>query len=117
VDPFEVTEELLEDIRVVSVRGELTITTARGLGEPLERAARDRSRPLVIDLSGCTFVDSTGFATLLHGTKPLQNGEANLAVVCPAGDVRKLLELTGIDQTVPVFETRREAFAAVLSVE
>ena len=55
-----------------------------------------------------------GLAALLQGAKPLQNGEANVAFVAAEGPVRKLLALTAVDRTIPVFATRSEAVAAVL---
>jgi anti-sigma B factor antagonist len=81
----------------------------------LDEAARDRTRPLVVDLTGCGFVDSTGLATLLHGAKPAQNGESNVALVSAGGEVRRLLELTAIDRTIPVFDALDEAIEAVLA--
>jgi anti-sigma B factor antagonist len=83
--------------------------------ELLDEAARDRTRPLVVDLTGCGFVDSTGLATLLHGAKPAQNGESNVALVSAGGEVRRLLELTAIDRTIPVFDALDEAIEAVLA--
>ena len=75
------------------------------------RAARSWST-----LTDCDFIDSTGLATLLHGAKPAQNGESSVALVSRGGEVRKLLELTAIDRTIPVFDTLDEAVVAVLAV-
>jgi anti-sigma B factor antagonist len=113
--PFEATEEVVRDAWVITIVGELDIATSPKVRELLSEAARDEDRPLVIDLSGCEFVDSTGLATLLHGAKPAQNGESNVALVCTGGEVRKLLELTAIDRTIPVYETLDSAIDAVLA--
>jgi anti-sigma B factor antagonist len=107
-------EEVGEGIRVVALHGFLELATAGRLEEPLTRAAGDADRALVVDLSDCKFVDSVGLATLLQGAKPLQNGEANVAFVAPEGPVRRLLALTAVDRTIPVFATLGEARAAVL---
>ncbi len=40
-------------------------------------------------------------------------GAGRVALVSSPGEVRKLLELTAIDRTIPVFETLDEAIAAV----
>ena len=40
-----------------------------------------------------------------------------MAVVCPAGDVRRMLELTAIDMSIPVFEDREQATTAVLETD
>jgi anti-sigma B factor antagonist len=113
--PFEASEEVVRGAWVITIVGELDIATSPRVRELLSNAARDEDRPLVIDLTGCEFVDSTGLATLLHGAKPAQNGESNVALVCIGGEVRKLLELTAIDRTIPVYETLDSAIEAVLA--
>src|SRR6266545_6826481 len=95
--PFDATEEVVRVSWVITIVGELDIATSPKVRELLSDAARDDEKPLVIDLTRCDFVDSTGLATLLHGAKPSQNGESNVALVCVGGEVRKLLELTAID--------------------
>ena len=114
---FEATEEVVRGALVITIAGELDIATSPRVRELLSNAARDRDRPLVIDLTRCVFVDSTGLATLLHGAKPAQNGESNVALVSAGGEVRKLLELTAIDRTIPVYESLDSAIEAVLSEE
>jgi anti-sigma B factor antagonist len=113
--PFDATEEAVRGTRVITIVGELDIATSPKVRELLSEAAKDEDRPLVIDLTGCDFVDSTGLATLLHGAKPAQNGESNVALVCTGGEVRKLLELTAIDRTIPVYETLDSAIESVLA--
>jgi anti-sigma B factor antagonist len=113
---FETATEIVNGVRVVAVRGELDIATSPQVRELLSDAATDRARPLVIDLVECEFIDSTGLAALLHGAKPAQNGESHVAIVSPGGDVRRMLELTAIDQTIPVFDGLEEALTAVLAV-
>jgi anti-sigma B factor antagonist len=111
---LELEEEIGDGLRIVAVHGVLELATAAKLEEPLSRAAGDADRALVVDLSDCKFVDSVGLATLLQGAKPLQNGEANVVFVAPDGPVRRLLTLTAVDRTIPVFATVAEARAAVL---
>ena len=113
--PFDASQQIVRDAWVITVVGELDIATSPRVRELLSEAARDENRPLVIDLTGCDFVDSTGLATLLHGAKPAQNGESNVALVSSGGEVRKLLELTAIDRTIPVYESRDDALDAVLA--
>jgi anti-sigma B factor antagonist len=113
---FEATNEFLEGVRVVAVRGELDIASSTRIRKLLAGAKTDTAQPLVIDLSQCDFIDSTGLAALLHGAKPTQNGESHIAIVSPEGDVRRMLELTAIDQSIPVFESVEQAVAAVTAV-
>jgi anti-sigma B factor antagonist len=114
VQRFEASAEIFNGVRVVAVRGELDIATSPQVRELLAEVARDEDQPLVIDLTRCDFIDSTGLAALLHGAKPAQNGESRVAIVSPAGDVRRMLELTAIDQSIPGLGDLEQAAAAVL---
>jgi anti-sigma B factor antagonist len=111
---FEISQDTRDGVNVVTIRGELVLDTAPGIRDPLEEAARDGERPLVVDLSECTFMDSIGLAMLLHAAKPLQAGDSHVALVA-SGEVRRLLRLTAIDQTLPAYDSFDEAVAAVRS--
>jgi anti-sigma B factor antagonist len=116
VQRFEANAEIVNGVRVVVVCGELDIATSPEVRELLADATTDKAQPLVIDLTRCDFIDSTGLAALLHGAKPAQNGESRVAIVSPGGDVRRMLELTAIDKSIPVFGALEQAVAAVVAM-
>ena len=93
--------------------GELDIATSPDLRDLLADSEGAANSPTVIDLTECEFIDSTGLATLLHGAGRERAGAGRVALVSTPGEVRKLLELTAIDRTIPVFATLDEAIAAV----
>jgi anti-sigma B factor antagonist len=111
--PFAVTTRTEESITIVEVSGELDAATAPELRSVLAPVSADRGRSLIVDLRGCSFIDSTGLAAIMHGTRPLQNGESNVALVCGEGSVRRLLSLTAVDQTLRTFEALDAAVEAI----
>jgi anti-sigma B factor antagonist len=97
---------------VISVNGELDLASADQLAESA-RPAVSEGRPLVLDLSGCTFIDSSGLRLVLHLHHAVaKNGQA-IAVAVADGHVRKLFSLTAIDQSVPVFAALSDAVASI----
>src|SRR4051812_729451 len=101
---FKLSTATIEAIggRLVSVDGELDISTTDRLAEAT-RAAVAPDSPLVVDLSLCSFIDSTGLRFLLHTHKALAEDGQAMAVVVGDGHVRQLLSTTGIDLSVRVF--------------
>jgi anti-anti-sigma factor len=97
----------------VSVVGELDQSTAPELRTALADAIGDPERSLLVDLSDCNFIDSTGLSLLVETKRRLAEDERRFGVCCADADVRRLLELTGIDQAVNLFDTRDEAVAAL----
>ena len=78
---------------VVYLEGELDFATA----EPIRTRLRELGdRPVVIDLNGLTFTDSTGLALLLEVRAQQRRRGAALRIRGAAGQTRELLERTGV---------------------
>ncbi|HYH53369.1 MAG TPA: STAS domain-containing protein [Solirubrobacterales bacterium] len=114
--PFEVkVGELEHGVRTIFVRGELDLSTAPDLEGPLAQALESGEGSLLIDLSGCEFIDSTGIALIVRAWQRLDSGENGRSlVICSQNDqVRRVLEITGLELSIPVHLTRDEALAAL----
>lgn len=117
--PFRVdVEELDGGIRSFTLNGELDHATAPELRGPLEAAIVEGARSVLIDLSECSFIDSTGLSVIVHAHSRLidangSGGEGQLEICCPDAQVRRLLEITGIDRALGLHQTRDEALAAL----
>ena len=110
---FEASTAALDGIRVVAVRGELDLGTAPELEAPLEEAI-GAQEPLLIDLSECEFIDSTGIAMIVRAWQQLGNGDEGQVVICSDNEqVRRVLEITGLELSIPVHASRDEALAAL----
>ena len=89
----------------VTVRGELDLFTAPRLHEALAQSIDLGARRVVVDLAKVTFIDSTALGVLIAVGKELRAGEGSLAIVCQNGNVRRILELTGLDAAFAVHGT------------
>jgi anti-anti-sigma factor len=101
---FEVDVVRRGSAEVLSVRGELDIATA----PRLEEAAAATTGRLVVDLTGTTFLDSTGLRSLIALAK---DDGRDVAVVCPQDNraVILVLELSGFETILERFETLEDA--------
>ena len=111
--PFSVMAETGDGLHTVRVAGELDQGTAPELRSVLSTALGDASGAVLVDLSDCKFIDSTGLSLLVEAKRKLADEQRRFGVCCPDPDVRRLLELTGIDEAVGLFDTRDEAVAAL----
>jgi anti-sigma B factor antagonist len=109
--------ELDGGVRVVVVRGELDLGTAPELEGPLAEAV-GADEPLLVDLSECDFIDSTGIAMIVRAWQQLANGDggSERMAICSANEqVRRVLEITGLEHSIPVLGSRDEALAKLRS--
>ena len=80
----------IDDLHVVTLRGELDLATADGLVEWLLDIAGSR---VVVDLADLTFMDSSGIAVMIQAKNQL--GDA-IVFTRPHPNVWQVLELTGL---------------------
>ena len=110
---FGVTRrELDERTSLVSVEGELDLSTAPQLKWTLIDALEDGHDRLVVDLSLSSFMDSTALGVLVGVNRNLALG-ARMAIACKEGNVLNIFELSGMDAAFAIFPTAVEAIAHV----
>jgi anti-anti-sigma factor len=107
---FEVAIEKLDDVTVVTVRGELDQATLPELSPHLDEATESDGGHVLIDLSGCEFIDSSGLAALVGANERVDAADdRRFAICCPENQVSRLIELTGIDRAIRVLGSRDDA--------
>jgi anti-sigma B factor antagonist len=109
---FEIAQRDLDArTSVVSVTGEVDLSTAPRLKWALVDSLEAGHAQLVVDLSRATFMDSTALGVLVGVKRSLDAGA--LALVCANADVLKIFELSGMDGAFTIFPTLGEALTHV----
>lgn len=98
---------------VLQLRGELDLSTAAKLEEPLMRRI-GQGQPVVVDLTGVDFIDSSGIAVLLRPIRN-SNGEGpRVHVATTTGSqVERVFQVAGVMRALPVFSDPEEALNAL----
>jgi anti-sigma B factor antagonist len=110
---IELRAAALAGVPGVAVRGEVDLSTAALVEEALDAAIRDSTGPFALDLSGVSFLDSSGINVLLRARALLGRTDRPLVVVCPDGPVRRVLALVGIEDLFALYPSRDEAARAL----
>jgi anti-sigma B factor antagonist len=83
----------------VTVTGRVTVNSSPHLRSVLLELLRQGAEPVVvIDLSGVSYVDMSGLATLLEALKAARRRSATLRVVGMTGQSRMLAEIAELDK-------------------
>jgi anti-sigma B factor antagonist len=104
-----------EDVFVVRVAGEVDMSHEEQLRAELHRAVEADSKGIVVDLTECEFIDSSGIRALLLSRKEknADGGSETLAVAASSDQILRILGVMGLDQVIPVRATVEEAAAAL----
>jgi anti-sigma B factor antagonist len=112
--PFSVESETpREGVQVLAVKGELDLNTAPQVDQELHPILAGGDS-LVVDLSDCEFIDSTGVALLVTAWQSLGDGSGprQFIVCCPNRQVQRLFEITGLGDQMAITSSLDGAISA-----
>ena len=95
------TDWLADGTYVVFVTGEVDMSTATTLVVSLAAPTLDRARSIVVDLSACTFMDSSGLKALAGTCRHLSASDQRLALVVGTRLLRSL-DVAGLGDALAI---------------
>jgi anti-anti-sigma factor len=91
-------------VALVQVVGELDASVVEQLIAAIARVPRGQET-IVVALDECEFIDSSGIAALLRARLELEATSRRLLLCAPRGQVRRVLEITGVSSPAFVVES------------
>ncbi len=102
-------------ILVLAVHGDTDMYVVDELEYALSEAIDEAPPALVLDLTGVTFLDSMALGVLLAWPERVAATGGQLRVVTPRPEIRRIFEVTMLDQLFDIDSSRDEALAATSS--
>jgi anti-sigma B factor antagonist len=113
---FRIEEERPQSgIVVFALHGDVDLHGAPELRERLNIAIDSGTSTIVVDFANTTFLDSTALGVLLGAMKRLREEDGGMQLVVARPEIRRIFEITLLDQVFPLQETRERALAAASS--
>jgi anti-sigma B factor antagonist len=86
----------------LTVAGDIDLLSADEFDSALDSVIADVDRHLWIDLSEVDFLGSPAIHSLLRARRKVVAGR-HVIVICPTGGPLRVLELVGLQATIPIF--------------
>jgi anti-sigma B factor antagonist len=100
-----------ERVMVVWPSGRLDLGSASTFREEVRQLVESGVASLVIDLTGVSFIDSSGLGAVISGLRLTRQAGGDLRLACAKAQVLEVLSLTGLDKILSLYATPEEAFA------
>lgn len=117
-EPEHLIGELITDVQnengvcLVTARGEVDISNAQSLRTVLQ-SVDSAEKAVIVDISGVTYMDSSGFAVLLETARRLRPRNVPLHLVGSNTTITRLMEITRLNTVFVMHPTLAEAQAAI----
>ena len=106
-DMLRVTVEPHEDACLIRAAGEIDMSSVATLRRELD-AARVEAVSVLLDLSGVTFIDSSGLHLLLKASRHSASSEWRFVILQPSQVVRRLIAVSGTADLLTVVDPTAE---------
>lgn len=97
------TDRLDTGAPVVSIMGEIDRATAPAFEQTLLDVAEDGTDELIVDLTGCSFLDSAGLRSLNSARGRLELSNGRLALVLSNPNVMRIFQITHVDELFEIY--------------
>ncbi len=94
--PFEVVVSQDAGGAVVQVTGDVDLATSTRLRDALQQAAATSSSVVRVDMTGVTFLDSSGISVLVDAQQQLGQSSSRLVLHGVGDHVKRVLEISGL---------------------
>jgi anti-anti-sigma factor len=109
----DLSEDLVEDVLVLAVKGRIDSASAPALGARLTDSLGAPDRRLVLDLKQLEYISSAGFRILLLAARRAEETGSRFVLCGVAGKVHQLFDLGGFLDLFPISASREDGIAAV----
>lgn len=90
-------------VLLVRVKGEMDMATAERMRKSIDdRLQQDKTQYLLLNLTGVSFIDSSGIGVILGRYRYLNRMGGKMAIVNPQVTVKRVLETAGIPKLIPL---------------
>lgn len=97
---------------VLSLEGEIDLHESPRVREELSAAIERKPRQMLVDLSGLTYIDSSGIAVLIEALQRMQSYGGKLLLCGVRDNVKQMFEIARLDTIFAMFPDTRAALKA-----
>ncbi|SDK73776.1 anti-sigma-factor antagonist [Nocardioides sp. YR527] len=94
---------------VIAPQGKFNLVNAPTVKARIDELVSGGASRIVIDLSGVSFIDSSGLGALIGSLKSARQARGDVRIASPGEQVRAVLRLTNLDRILAPYETVEDA--------
>jgi len=107
--------DLDQNIGHLELKGRLDPQGTKAVDGRFRNETALRNRPVIVDMSGVTFITSLGIGLLIDCATTVKRNGFDFILVQPSGHVHQVLRKTGIYKIIPSAESVSDAVALIES--
>ena len=101
---LKISNTVEDQTAVLSIAGEVDMFSSPTARNAIMELVKQRVPKVIVELSGVSYMDSSGVATLIEGLQLCHKYNGTLVVAGLRDNVREVFELTRLDKIFKIFQ-------------
>jgi anti-sigma B factor antagonist len=114
---MKVQVRILDSVSIIDGSGDVDLYSSPQLRSALLAEIKEGGPSVLVNMSGITYIDSSGIATLVEGLQRTRQTKTRFGLFGLRPNARSVLELARLHQVFTIFETESEAVENIGSVQ
>jgi anti-sigma B factor antagonist len=114
---LKIRERKLNDVAIIDCSGEVDLYSSTQLREALVKELNSEVSSVLINMTGISYIDSSGIATLLEGLQLSRKTQKRFGLYGLQKNARSVLHLARLDTIFTIWENEQEAVEKVPSTQ
>lgn len=110
---LETQVQEIDGMKVLDVAGEIDVYTAPQFKDAVNGIIDSGQKHLIVDMGSVTYMDSSGFATLLSATRRLRPQGGTVSLVKCSSAIDRILRITRLNTIFGTYDAVSEAIEAL----
>lgn len=110
---LETSTRDVDGFKVLDVAGEIDVYTAPQFKEAVNQIVDSGQRNLIVNMADVSYMDSSGFGTLLSATKRLRPDGGSVNLIAANSAIDRMLRITRLNTVFGTFRTVDEAIESM----
>ncbi len=106
-----------DNATIIDCSGEVDLYSSPGLRAALLGEMRPGAAPVLVNMTGVSYIDSSGIATLVEGLQLSRQTQIRFGLFGLRSNARSVLELARLHKVFVIFETEQEALEHISSTQ
>ena len=102
---------------IIDCTGEVDLYSSPSLRDALLKEMRAGASDVLVNMSGVSYIDSSGIATLVEGLQLSQRTKTRFGLYGLRNNARSVLELARLNRVFPIFENEQEALERIAGTQ
>ncbi len=107
----------VDNVTVIDCTGDVDLYSSPKLRDKLLESMRGASSHVLVNMSGVSYIDSSGIATLVEGLQLSQRTRTRFGLFGLRSNARSVLELARLNRVFAIFDNEQEALDRSPSTE